>query len=607
MLKRTTKITSLLVAAASIVSMVPAVAADAAKESNTSTASDSAKDSITDTLLSTSPTKVEAKEGTIYSAKEIEQGVYCVDAELNDEEEAIYIWKNGEFTKLKDADPDGKIDGQYVYEGVKYIRFEDGDCINETTGEKYDGGDVKELVFDDFGTALRKKIKKDNDGRFADSNFTGNAIVPIKDIGLGNVFYYTLKKAKVNGDTKSAIYTDTAGNYIDADYNLGKVGVVTTGASIEINGENVSLESTVTNIKNTEDTYKIKGRVGGVDKTYVLKAAITTDTPQVGAPDGDPHDWHNGTMVDNYTKSGVIRTAKLSIWIKESTANDSAYENITDKIDFGSKSNHHSVPINDVGAAMYTPVQQKIVREQASDDIDGIKYSKDASTYFETKSDGERYASNEILTIGSAFLNYDYGYGTFKAQSMDLKSENGYNYVDLGDVDEVDLVNGDYDAVDWDGWSGYGCISDGYYKLFNTYTGKFEKKYKVDGSMNRADSTMITDLIVWSTKDKVYSITTNPASAQANATAATTTSAAVKVGWSKNTDGTWSNLKADGTKVTGWLKDGTVWYYLKTDGIMATGWQNVDGTWYYLNASGAMLANTTIDGYALDANGAWVK
>ena len=41
---------------------------------------------------------------------------------------------------------------------------------------------------------------------------------------------------------------------------------------------------------------------------------------------------------------------------------------------------------------------------------------------------------------------------------------------------------------------------------------------------------------------------------------------------------------------------------------MKTGWfQDTDGRWYYLNANGSMAANTTVDGYVLGANGAWIK
>lgn len=634
MLKRTTKITSLLVTAAAIVSMVPAMAADEPQEGTLPTVSDSFKDSVRNAITSTGVKRAEAQDGTIYYAKEVGIGKYIIDAELNDEDEAIYIWQNGNFTKLENVEPDGEIDTELEYEGATYIRFKNGNCVNEITGEEY--GDINEITDFDAAMKLRKKIKKDNDGRFADSNFTGDPIKAIVNIGLGNLFYYTLEKPKANGDTKSAIYTDVSGNYIDGDYSLGKVGIVTTGASVEISGKEVELESVFTNIKNTEDAYKIKGTVDGTKKTYVIKAAITSAGPKNNVPAGNPYNDQNGTMIDNYTKSGVVRTANLSIWIKESDADDSEYENITDKVEFGSKSNHHLVPIKGTGREKYTQVIQRILREKASDTIDGINYSKEVGTYFETDSDGDEYSSDEFLTdVIKPYCTYGYEMDSswnliaLKAQTMNLKSKAGYNYIDLGDVDKVDVD--DWGSIDWDGYISYGCISDRYYKTFDLYTGKFENKFRIDGSMNKVTSTMPTDVIVWNTDTKGYTITSTPTQSnvatEGTTGAATTTDAAVKVGWLKNADGTWCNIKADGTKATGWVKDGTEWYYLKTDGIMATGWQNIGGTWYYLNASGAMqigwindnrtwyycntsgemLANTTVDGFVLGANGAWVK
>lgn len=84
-------------------------------------------------------------------------------------------------------------------------------------------------------------------------------------------------------------------------------------------------------------------------------------------------------------------------------------------------------------------------------------------------------------------------------------------------------------------------------------------------------------------------------------------------GW-QQVDGRWyylSEAEANlGTLVVGWHFDSNYqkWFYLNSSGIMLTGWQQIDGNWYYLNMSsdgihGAMAANTTVDGYYINANG----
>lgn len=66
-------------------------------------------------------------------------------------------------------------------------------------------------------------------------------------------------------------------------------------------------------------------------------------------------------------------------------------------------------------------------------------------------------------------------------------------------------------------------------------------------------------------------------------------------------------LQADGSMATGWLNYNGKWYYMGMDGDMKTGWQLINGSWYYLDSQGVMAYSTTIDGYKLGANGAWVK
>lgn len=41
--------------------------------------------------------------------------------------------------------------------------------------------------------------------------------------------------------------------------------------------------------------------------------------------------------------------------------------------------------------------------------------------------------------------------------------------------------------------------------------------------------------------------------------------------------------------------------------ITTTGWVNYNGAWYYLGASGSMLSDTTVDGYVLGSDGAWIQ
>ena len=119
-------------------------------------------------------------------------------------------------------------------------------------------------------------------------------------------------------------------------------------------------------------------------------------------------------------------------------------------------------------------------------------------------------------------------------------------------------------------------------------------------------------------------------------------------GWAK-VDGTWYYLTGDGSMATGWVKDGGNWYLMDNNGAMCTGWAFSGGRWFYLNADGSMkanawisynnnwyyvnndgacsaakwqwiggkcyyffsdttmAANTTVDGYKLGADGAWVK
>lgn len=49
------------------------------------------------------------------------------------------------------------------------------------------------------------------------------------------------------------------------------------------------------------------------------------------------------------------------------------------------------------------------------------------------------------------------------------------------------------------------------------------------------------------------------------------------------------------------------WWYADGNGSYYKQWKLIEGKWYYFNEQGWMLRNTTIDGYNLGSDGAWVK
>lgn len=559
MIRRFTKVTGLMVAAASILSMVPAMAAD----------------------LKT----VDGKDGTVYDAHALGGGKYVINGYFNDDDDtAFYFMSDGKYTKLDDIDSSDTYSDFY---DNKYIEFKESNgnthYIDVTTGKETDEYDRQDVI-DTMERKVSKNIKRDNSGRFDASEYT-NKTVQADDRGDGNVFIwgatgkwcrfsYALESARLNGATKSTIYSDVDGNYVDADYNLGKVPVyITTGSSITF--------------KNTEDTIEVVED----GHTYELKAQIKNLNTFDDEPDA------------------MYRTAELTIWRKLKGDPDGNYQNITNTLEFGQKDNHHSqIPF---GAGVR--VMQKISKAQASDSINGIKYAKDVTTCFITDADGNQahvlaleptvdWAGGDVALItgsmdGLASHWFDNSAKKYYAQDVNLKSKKGYYYVDLGDTDNTDA----------DSWSIGGgnlyCVGKGSVKKWINKDSKFEEIYKVDRSISTINAAFGDSAIVWDTNYKVYSTLEKVSAPAVQADAPKPT---VVTGWVKDANGNWSYFNADGTKKTGWLNDGGLWYYLKGDGIMASGWLQVNGTWYYLDSSGKMLFNTVVDGYVLDGNGAWI-
>ncbi|WML59025.1 S8 family serine peptidase [Neobacillus sp. PS2-9] len=69
----------------------------------------------------------------------------------------------------------------------------------------------------------------------------------------------------------------------------------------------------------------------------------------------------------------------------------------------------------------------------------------------------------------------------------------------------------------------------------------------------------------------------------------------------------WYYLGSKGTMKVGWIALNGKWYYLNGHGQMSTGWIQLGSKWYYLYNNGQLAVNTTIRGYKLGSDGAWIK
>ncbi|HBJ2621734.1 N-acetylmuramoyl-L-alanine amidase family protein [Clostridium botulinum] len=594
MFNRANKMTALLVAAAAVVSLVPATGVNAADYK-----------------------RINSEEGKVYHAVAFKDGQFYLDGEVNDKDEAAYYLAGGKYNELKDVDSNSEIS---TY-GEKYVNVEDGDYFVDLTNGKVDDENLAEQDEDDAAAALKKKIKDKADDRYADDDKEPTVSL-IKE---GNKFgeswfkaeYKTSKTTNnINENTSTLnIYTDVKGNYIDADYNLGSIKVKVA--------EGTTTSSSVT-VENTDKTYKNNKNDAKVSASVEEKAILGQDS------------------------KFIYRLATVKV-----NAENGVIAEVNGKEEY----NGSTVTLN---------VIQKISKEQASDTVDGAKYAKTVNTYVISNDKGENSLTGDVKTL-SEYLDkiiagdknvkatiangkivvyaVDADNKTIDAQTATLKTKAGWYYTDCEsaktgkDVKVSDDAN-DKVAVDTDVDGNLWKLDGGFvYKWDNV--DDWDKMYKVDGSMDQLSVYNKDNMVLWNQDDEVYSVVGQKADKEEEKP-----EVEVKDGWSQAADGTWTYVKG-GVKATGWLQDGANWYLLNEAGIMQTGWQTVGGTWYYLagngamqtgwqnlggnwyflqpsgamvtgwyndngtwyfcDGSGKMLANTTVNGYVLGANGAWVK
>ena len=618
MFKRSSKMTALLVAAAAVVSIVPASASE----------------------------RLGTKDGTIDNARAYEGG-YVYDGYRTDDDDAALYYNNG--SKDVNTDEDEDYD-DYTLEryGDKYATVKDGsdEYLLDLSNGKIDDEETLEDKADNAKNKLKSKINKEdryvffkdgeNDFSKEDDKVVANtnSFARVLSDKYGEVWYQfsaagdedAIKRttgAAVNGEVGYYQgFSNDSGKYIDVTqdcniyaYDTDKdktVKIEEYGKTYSANNLMAKLDSVTPISQDKDNLYVVAKVVISGDKQ---KETTQYYLQKISKSQGDKKD---GGYLPKETTSYLLN-------VKMDEYSDNRL------YDDGDSSDAADVIMSYVDGSTFDDGVCKNIEV-----IDGNVYAtlvKDSKIkMFKIKLKKDKLDVTEAVDKK----------GDSKVKDVDVYTAKKDSDWDHDVVDAATSKEGERYSIDADGntW----ILDKG--KILKSEGTEFKEMYTCDRSIDKLDVYDENNLIAWSSDGDVYT-TVAEGKKQTDEDAGVDTdkkdeTPVVKAGWDKNADGTWAFYK-DGAKVTGWLNDKGTWYYLdaagtmKTgwvqagswyylnasgamqtgwvndngtwyycngSGAMQTGWLNDNGTWYYLNANGSMAANTTVDGYVLGANGA---
>jgi glucan-binding YG repeat protein len=637
MFKRRNKITALLVAAASIMSVVPAMAAD----STTS--------------------RLQTMDGNITNAIAYSNGKYVYQGyKSSDDTDEIY-YNDGSQDKALDDLSSANLNTTYA---DKYAFANDGSdqyLVDLTSGD-INSDTTPSDDLDTAATKLQTKLNKTDRYKKGGNDITVQAsdlengqdtsnsdgtVFAVPGNKFGDTWYsyavtpnssdatsYEGKDGKLYG------FTDNSGKYIDASYTANIYAYSTKeGRTVKIDNysNNYSDQDSDSGLLATLVKQPV-ALTQDKDYIYALVTVAITDTSAnsrvTGGTTTDSSVYVSGATGQPGTTT--IRTYVQKISKAQGDQKDDAYlpqtvesyeiGNADDKeYDCSNASDAYTAFQTTTGIDDLTQVQQSdvvnvdsskgIVRpkftvnngnliaiEANTDKVDAVTlnfkkdkvkflaypgYKDDTLTATTTAATASFDTSNKVDTY---LMEKD------SDDSFDVNNNNDTDYADSYDVD----VNGNI-------WG----VADG--KIYKYENGSMTEVYTCDSSLDSLSVYDDNNIIAWENNGDIYTTVTG-----GDTTTTSTTSGAAttqQTGWVQLSDGTWNYYDATGNKVVNnWVNAGGVWYYLKADGVMATGWVNDNGTWYYLKSSGAMATGWVNDNgtwYYLNTSGAmatgWVN
>jgi glucan-binding YG repeat protein len=558
MIKRMNKATSLLLAAAAVVSIVPAVGVSAAE-------------------------KLETKEGTIEQAVAFEGGKYIYEGYKTDADETGVYYNDGNADKLEE---DLNADSMTKF-GNKYAAVEESDeyLVDLSTGKVSD--ETTEDITDNVKSKLKSALSKtDRYGKVSSTSSSSMTLNQISQDQFGATWYeYTTTGAAA---TYSG-YVNDAGKYIDTDYTANIYVLNAAGTKIvkisNFGEKNTDYNITVNKTSATtiaQDNDYIY-RLVNVDVVYADTATTSQATyiQKISKAQGVEED-------DAYLPNTVASYEVSSVYDSENA--DDAAATITAGGDFRVINGVLYVTKNNDDNTEVTVTTIKLKKDKATKDGAATKLD-----LYLAEQDVQE--SQDIAGANAVSIDVDgntWAVNDGKIYKFDGTDFNSVYTCDTG-IDTLDVYNAD-SLIAWqDGKDIYTTVDK-------------------EATETPVDNTTVTPVVNkgWVKTDAGWTFYNNGSQLKGQwvndggVWYMIKADGIMATGW-YNDNGTWYYLAGSGAMKTGWLNDNGTWYYLQSSGAMKTGWLNDNGTWYYLSGSGAMLANTVVDGYKLSASGAWVK
>ena len=557
MLKKSTKITSMIVAISSVMSLSPSVSAFAA-------------------------TKLETIDGEIDKVVAFDSGKYLYEGyKGEDEDTALYFSKGEKADKYLEFDDEDLDDASIVERfGKDSVIIEDGSDlyrVNLTTGKVSDD-DLPEDVEDDIESKIRKLTNKVD--RYEDYSLDSLEKVSKDQFTDENWYMYKLTK---DGEDPIFGFINEKGDYVDASYT----------ANIQIfNGDSVKKvkEYSKSDTTKTETVVLKSIKPIAEDKNYIY----TITTVEVnGAKDLDG----NGL--------GVVSTVEGTTTTQKSDGTQYYVQKISKST--GDTEDDAKLPKNVYSYLATETISDKDAKRGFTDlfsttgsavelnECIGLR-AIDDSLYFTTLNDDDDEVSVE-----------KYDLKNLRVTPKDSSSKVSINTIVFDDSEEQEIKK-DAGSVSIDKNGNVWAINKG--KIYKSIKGgEFKQIYSVDGSLDQLEVYDDDNLIAYEYDGESFATTKGKSSSTDDDKKEEVVVNTYKVGWNQvAATGAWQYSKDGKTLITNqWVLDNGTWYFIGTDGIMKTGWLNDRGTWYYLNANGSMAHDTTINGYKLGSNGAWIR